>query len=110
MTFGILQLSVAAGKLIFFLDPSGAHLDGLFHGLAIGKLGIHGDGHIRIIDGTGVDVVIIQSLQVVIKRRAEAVEIGHDEHQKANANEHPKRTFCVGLSSAGGRARSIHNA
>ena len=105
-----LWLSVAVGKLFFFLDSSRTHLDSLFHGFAISRLGIHGDGHIRIIDGTGVDVVIIQSLQIIVKRRAEAVEIGHDEHQKANANEHPERTFCIGLSSAGGRAHSIHNA
>jgi hypothetical protein len=55
------------------------------------------------------DIVLIQSLQVPVKGRAEAVEIGNNEHQKTDADEHPECAPGIGMSPAG-RIRSIHKA
>ena len=90
-------------------DPCGSHSDALLHGFAVGQLAFGSKRHVRIVDGAGMNIVIVQRLQIVAKGIALIVAKRNDIHQKTYANEHPNGAFYVGHSPAG-RIRSTHKA
>ena len=102
-----LWLSVAVGKLF---DPCGTLGDAFFHGHAVRQLAFGSQRHVGVVDGTGVDIVVVQSLQIVTQSGAEPVKLRNDKHQKAHRYEQIYCTSDVGFQTTGGRAHSIHKA
>ena len=102
-----LRLSVAGGKLF---DPGGTQFNATFHSFTVGQFTFRCKRHIRIVNRTGMDIVLIQGLQVFVESRAEAVEIGNDEHQEAQGKSQIGHALNVRLGTTVGRARSIHKA
>ena len=100
-----LWLSVTVGNLF---DPCGTLGDAFFHGHAVRQLTFGSQRHVGVVDGTGVDIVVVQSLHIVTQSGAEPVELRNDKHQKAHGYEQIYRALYVGLKTTGGRAHSIH--